>query len=270
MPIRLIALDLDDTLLKEDLSISDANREALRAAHAAGARIVLASGRNIYSMEAYARILGLAGPDDYLICSNGAEIVETATGRRLYERRMEPELCRDVARALAERGFPWQVYEGGRILASARNPWTDEDTRLTGQPNSLVEDEEALFARGQVKYVVPGDPARIPALRDEMALLFEGRAEVLVSKPYFMEVLAAGVDKGEALSRLAALLGLGLESTMACGDAMNDLGMLRAAGLSCAPANAIPAAKEAARFVSPLTNDEDFVADAVRRFVLAP
>lgn len=268
MPIRLIALDLDDTLLREDLTISQANIEALRAAHRGGAKIVLASGRNIHSMRAYAHALGLEGPDDFLICSNGAEIVETATGRRLYERRMAPELCREVAAALAERGFPWQVYEEGRILASGRNPWTEEDTRLTGQPNVLIEDFESVFARGQVKYVVPGEPALIAGLREEFAARFAGRAEVLVSKPYFMEVLAEGVDKGEALKRLAGLLGIPLAETLAAGDAMNDLGMLRAAGLGCAPSNAIPAAKEAARHVSALSHEEDFVADLVRRFVL--
>ncbi len=269
MPIRLIALDLDDTLLREDLSISPANREALRAAHRAGAKIVLASGRNIYSMRAYAAQLGLEGPDDYLIASNGAEIVETASGRRLYERRIEPELCREIARHLDEEGFPWQVYENGTILANARNPWTEEDTRLTGQPNFIVEKPDELLARGQIKFVVPGDPELLPALREKTARRFSGRAEVLISKPYFMEVLAAGVDKGEALARLARLLGLGLDATMACGDAMNDLGMLRAAGISCAPANAIPAAKATASFVSTRTNDEDFVAEVVQRFVLA-
>ncbi|MBL8965492.1 MAG: HAD family phosphatase, partial [Spirochaetaceae bacterium] len=95
-----------------------------------------------------------------------------------------------------------------------------------------------------------------------------GRAEVLISKPYFMEVLAEGVDKGEALRRLAELLGIPLAETLAAGDAMNDLGMLRVAGLGCAPSNAIPAAKEAAAYVSTLSHEEDFVADLVRRFVL--
>lgn len=263
MPYELLALDLDDTLLHSDLGISAANRDALRAAHRAGTRIVLASGRNIHSMERYARELGLDGPDDYLIASNGAQIIETAGGRILDEKRIPPELCRIVAAAVRGRGFPWQVYVDGKILSTTVTDWTREDSRLTGLPNEAIGDEEALLAAGQVKFVIPGDPGALLALRDELRALLGGRCEVLISKPYFLEVLPAGVDKGVALVRLAAILGIPMERTMACGDAANDLGMIRAAGLGCAPANAIPEVRAAAGWVSGRSNDEDFVAEAI-------
>ncbi|HOX33843.1 MAG TPA: Cof-type HAD-IIB family hydrolase [Spirochaetales bacterium] len=269
MPVELIALDLDDTLLRTDLTVSEANRAALAEARAAGIRVVLASGRNIHSMRHYARLLELEGPEDYLICSNGAEIIESATGRILDERRLAPELCAEAARAIEERGFPWQIYEEGLIHVNRPNPWALEDSKLTGQPAILLEDEEALFARGLIKFVVPGEPERIEGLRRELSALFAGRAAVLTSKPYFLEVLALGVDKGEALGRLSASLGIPMERVMAVGDAMNDLGMVRAAGHGSAPANAIPAVKAAARHVASRTNDEDAVAELVRGVALA-
>ena len=267
MRFDLIALDLDDTLIHSDLSISDANREALRRAHKTGAKIVLSSGRNLTSMEKYARLLGLAGPDDYIVASNGAEIVATATGRVLAETRLDGRLCREIADCLGSRGFSWQIYENGGIYYKGRNPYTEEDTRLTGMPNFPIEDEEAAFARGQPKIVVPGEPGTLPALRDELLAEFEGRVEVLISKPYFLEILPAGADKGAALAVLAERLGLEMEKALSMGDGMNDIGMLKAAGFSCAPANAVPSAKAAARWVSPLSNDEDFVADALGRWM---
>jgi Cof subfamily protein (haloacid dehalogenase superfamily) len=269
MRFDLIALDLDDTLLHRDLSISEANRLALRKAHGGGAKIVLASGRNIHSMGKYARLLGVAGPDDYIIATNGAEIVETATGRVLAETRMDGGLCLEVAAAIEDRGFPWQIYVGGKILFHGENPWTDLDSKLSGLPNEAVADVKAALSPGQLKFVVPGDPERIPSLRLELLDLFAGRVEIITSKPYFMEILAAGADKGSALVHLASLLGIGIERCLAMGDAMNDLGMLEAAGFSCAPANALPAAKAAASWVSALTNDEDFVADALARWLPA-
>lgn len=270
MPCKLIALDLDDTLLREDLTISAANRDALREASGRGIRIVLASGRNIHSMKRYAEELGVAGPGEYMICTNGAEILETATGRRVFAQAMEGGLCRDIAGALGERGFPWQVYEDGVIKTSRMNPWAEEDRRLTGQALREIAPEEIapLLGRGQAKFVVPGTPPAIARLHAELSALFAGRAEVLVSKPYFLEILACGVDKGAALARLCATLGLDLSLTMAAGDAMNDLGMLRTAGLACVPANAIPEAKALADWVSERSNEEDFVAGMVRRFVL--
>ena len=270
MNIDLIALDLDDTLLHDDLTVSDANRRVLAEAGSRGVRIVLASGRNIHSMRHYAALLGLDAPGDFLICSNGAEIFESDTGKVMDRRLLPPGLCREVARAIESRGYPWQIYDEGKIHVNRPNPWATRDSELTGQPAVAVLDEDAYFAKGQVKFVVPGESDPIAALRDEFASLFAGRAEVITSKPYFMEVLALGVDKGTALERLAGILGVPMERVMAIGDAMNDLGMVRAAGWGCAPANAIPAVKAAARVVSEKTNEEDAVADLVARLVLSP
>lgn len=272
MPYELIALDLDDTLLRADLSISPANRQALREATEAGIRVVLASGRNIHSMLRYARDLGIDLPGEYMICTNGAEIVETATALRVHARTLDGPFCREVAAVLAEKGFPWQVYEDGLIKGRSRHAWSELDTSLTGQPFVVIPEDElpGLLDRGQTKFLVPGAPADISRLHAELSLLFGDRAEVVISKPYFLEILAPGADKGVALERLCAILGLDPANTMAAGDAMNDLGMLGAAGLACVPANAIPEAKARAGWVSELTNEEDFVADVVKRFLLAP
>jgi Cof subfamily protein (haloacid dehalogenase superfamily) len=269
MKVDIIAVDLDDTLLRSDLTISDGNRRALAEAAASGIRVVLASGRNVHSMRAYAEELGLLGPGDYMICSNGAEILHSASGRILDERRLDPVLCREIAGAIEDRGFPWQIYEEGMIHASKSNAWTLEDSRLTGQPTILVEDREEFFSRGLIKFVVPGEAGRIAALLGELSDLFADRAIVLTSKPYFLEVLPLGADKGSALERLAGMLGLPLSGAMAVGDAMNDLGMIRAAGFGCAPANAIPEVKAAARYISERTNEEDAVADLVERLALS-
>lgn len=268
MLVDLIALDFDDTFLRADLTISEANRAAVAEAREAGIKVVPASGRNIHSLGHYAGLLGLDGPEDYLICSNGAEIIEASTRRVVDERRLAPEFCFEAARAIEARGFPWQVYEEGLIHVNRPNPWALEDCRLTGQAAILVEDEEALFGRGLIKFVIPGEPDRIEALREDLAALFADRAEVLTSKPYFLEILALGADKGDALTRLAARLGIGMERVMAIGDAMNDIGMIRAAGHGAAPANALPSVKAAARHVSKLTNEEDAVADLLRRVAL--
>ncbi len=271
MSIDLIALDLDDTLLRADLTISARNRSVLCAASARGVKIVLASGRNIHSMKRYAEELDAAGPGEFMICTNGAEIMETATGQRVYQREIGGALCQEIAAAITARGFSWLIYEGGKIFASQPHPWNDEDVRLTGQGLEVVrpEDVPALLSRGHTKFVVPAEPERIAILRKEMSVEFAGRAEVLTSKPYLLEILSDGVDKGDALARLCAQLGIEIGRTIACGDAVNDLGMLKAAGLGCCPANAIAETKAVAGHISALTNEEDFVADVVERFVLA-
>lgn len=269
MNVDLIAIDLDDTLLKSDLSISPVNRETLKEASRKGIRVVLASGRNIHSMHAYAKELELLGPGDYMICSNGAEILHSRSERVLDEVRLSKTLCQEVSAAIEERGFPWQIYESGMIHVSKPNDWAYADGRLTGQPIILVEDREVFFERGVLKFVVPGEPAAISKLVTQLSDLFKDRVSILTSKPYFLEVMPLGADKGSALQRLCSMIDLPLSRVMAIGDAMNDLGMMKVAGYGCAPANAIPEIREIARHVSGKTNDEDAVADLVRKVALA-
>jgi hypothetical protein len=268
MNIDLIALDLDDTLLRADLSISDANLAALREAEEAGVELVLASGRNIHSMRGYADQIGLRKAGDFLICSNGAEMLAADTGEVLERLVLPAELCREIARTIEAEGFPWQVYVDGSVICSEVNPWAVKDGYLTGQKILSAGDRDALFRDGQIKFVVPGEPDRIEALLGGLSRRFAGRAEVLTSKPYFLEILPLGADKGEALARLAGRLGIPMERVMAIGDAMNDLGMIRMAGWGCAPANAIESVRKAARVVSQFTNEEDAVASLVRTLAL--
>ncbi len=261
---RLIAVDLDDTLLRADLTVSSANREALMDAARSGARVVLASGRNIHSMARYARELGACGEDDVLICSNGAEVVRCRDGSALRRVLMKPEDCREAAALVEGLGLAWQFYEDGVIHVSKVNDWTTLDSKLTGQPVAPIGDPEPFFSRGQLKFVCPGAESAVAAAAAELARRFEGRLSVLVSKPYFLEIMDIGSDKGRALEWLAGRLGIAREDVMAIGDAPNDLGMVSWAGWGCAVGNAVPSVKAAARHVADRDNEADAVAWLVR------
>lgn len=268
MNIALIALDLDDTLLRSDLSISETNRLALLAAENAGIELVLASGRNYASMNQYVRFLGLGRPGNFLICSNGAEILEAESGAIVDRLLLSEAFCHEVAKNIEAHGFPWQVYMDSRIFCSEINPWALLDEQLTGQPLLRFSSKDELFRDGQIKFVIPGEPERIAALYEEFSATYAGLAEVVTSKPYFLEILPLGADKGSALKRLASRLGIATESVMAIGDAMNDFSMLKTVGWGCAPANAIAEIKAIARVVSEKTNEEDAVSDLVLSIAL--
>jgi Cof subfamily protein (haloacid dehalogenase superfamily) len=263
MNIRLIALDLDDTLLDSRLDISRANIEAVAAAEEAGIEIVLASGRNLRSMRKYVLALGLDRPGNYLVCSNGAETLEAQSGKPVERLRLSEAFCHEAVPVIESQGFSWQVYLEDRIYASEMTEWAVLDQRLSGLPLLPALPLDELFKQGQIKFVIPGDPERIAELEGILAAAFKDRAVVVTSKPYFLEILPLGADKGSALGRLAAKLGIDMDSVMAIGDAMNDLGMIRAAGWGCAPANARDEVKKAARVLSSKTNEEDAVADLI-------
>lgn len=268
-PIRLIALDLDDTLLRKDLSVSERNKEALHHAERLGIHIVLASGRNYYSMKRYAEELLIHRRGDYLIGSNGAELIRASTGQHVEDLKLEPAFCRAVALDLEAEGYYWQLYMDGRIWCNRMNEWAIMDHEFTGMPLEVIQDFDAILAREQTKILVCGEPARIEPLFASLKQRLEDRAEIVTSKPYFLEILPKGATKGAALTRLSRRLGIPMSSVLAIGDARNDLDMILMAGWGCAPANASPEIKQAARFVSEKTNEEDAVADILEHVVFS-
>ncbi|MDH7484046.1 MAG: Cof-type HAD-IIB family hydrolase [Spirochaetales bacterium] len=265
--IRLIALDLDDTLLRADLSISETNKSALHRAEQVGIRIVLASGRNLVSMKRYADELLIHRRGDFLIGSNGAELLRASSGEVVERLHLPPELALRLAREIEKKGFFWQVYADGAIWCNRMNAWAQKDHELTGQPLHVIEDVERIFARPHIKIVVCGDPERIEMLYRELCSEYADSIEVVTSKPYFLEVLPPGVSKGTALARLAQRLSIDMDAVLAIGDARNDYEMIRMAGWGCAPANAAEEVRQIARYVSPCTNEEDAVAEIIGHVV---
>ncbi|MDX9826307.1 MAG: Cof-type HAD-IIB family hydrolase [Spirochaetia bacterium] len=268
MKIDLIALDLDDTLLNSSLNISEGNRRAIIAAENAGIEIVLATGRNYAGVRKYIPLLDLGRKGNYLVCSNGAEILEAATGSVIERLMLSSEFCREASEFIDSEGLPWQVYMDGKIFCSRVNDWALMDEKITGQPLFTAGPKDSLFKNGQIKFVVPGKPEIIAELYEKASALFSGKAEVVTSKPYFMEILPLGADKGSALRRLTARLGIPMEKVMAIGDAMNDMSMIREAGWGCAPSNALERIKAAARHVSVKSHDQDAVADILYAIAL--
>ncbi|MEN6499253.1 MAG: Cof-type HAD-IIB family hydrolase [Rectinema sp.] len=265
--IRLIALDLDDTLLRADLSISEENKRALQRAEKLGIHIVLASGRNYFSMRRYAEELCIHRRGDYLIGSNGAQLIQASTGKLLEDLKLPASFCRTMTVELERQGYAWQFYIEGTIYCNRMNEWAITDHRLSGLAVEVISDMDAILSHDQTKILVGGEPPRIESLYKELKTRFGSQAEILTSKPYFLEILPKGADKGAALERLAKRLQIGMESVLAVGDARNDFSMIQKAGWGCAPANADEDVRLAARLVSTKSNEEDAVADILDQIV---
>lgn len=266
--VGMIALDLDDTLLRHDLSISFRSRSALKKAEASGVVVVLASGRAPRAMERYARELDLHRRPGYLVCNNGATVQESHTGTIVMERRLPVEAALAVYDLVEAEGLPVQVYEDDVIYVSRRNEFADQDTKLTGFRQVVVENFRGMIAAGQLKLVIPGDPMLLRPLETILKTYIGDQVTIFTSKPYFLEILPPASGKGEALAFVAERLGIPRESVMAVGDSMNDESMLRWAGWGVAMPNGDDRMKALASFVGARTNEEDGVADLVERYIL--
>ncbi|PKL08791.1 MAG: hypothetical protein CVV51_07155 [Spirochaetae bacterium HGW-Spirochaetae-7] len=270
MPVQLIAIDLDDTLLTPELTILPANLDAVRRALDAGIAVMLASGRTVESMMPYAVELGMKGRGLPMICANGSEVRDVDSGRLVRRLTLPREVCLLAVETMAGYGLPVQAYDEQGIIVTIHNRWTDRDRQLTGLPIRLAQGPGDIAREPRSKLLSAGTPEQVAGIVQALRERFAGLAEIVVSKPYFIEILPAGADKGEALSWVADIRGVPRSDVMAIGDAGNDVGMLRWAGVGCAPADARPEAIAAARHVSPLPHDAEAVADLIDRLALLP
>ena len=266
--VQLLALDLDDTLLRADLSISTRNRDALKAAEDQGVRIVLASGRTVPSMERYAGELGMFDRPGYMISDNGSTITSTLPQAVLLQHSLDRHLLRQLLEAFEVLDLPVQVYRDRSILVTRETNIQGSDVKLSGFTKEVVPNLADHLDFDPTKLVIPGDPEVLPTALSVIRSAFGDRVNAFISKPYLLEVLPHQADKGSALRYVAQSLGIPRDEVMAMGDAANDLGMITYAGWGVAMANGVEEVRRAARIVSRYTHEEDGVCDVIQRYVL--
>ena len=269
-PIRLIAVDLDGTVLNDRKQLTPRTAAALTEAAARGVEIVPATGRPTTGLPA--ELLALPGVR-YAITSNGARTADLASGSaiRNYLPLDKALAAFDV---LARYDCMADLFQDGKGYTTAANraaayrfvPDNLRDYVLNTR--TILPDLRAFIAsqeRGIEKLTIffLDEDERRRAWAEVAAL----GVDVVSSLPLNMEINAAGVNKGAGLLALAEQLGLPASALMACGDGGNDTAMVAAAGLGVAMANAFPEVKAAARYVT-ASNNEDGVARAVETFVL--
>jgi Cof subfamily protein (haloacid dehalogenase superfamily) len=267
-PIRLLALDLDDTLLRSDLSISYRTRNVIKKAEASGVTVVLASGRAPAAMEQFARLLGMSKRRGYLICNNGAVIQESQTRDMVYEIRIPGETALKTYDLANAEGFAVQIYEDDIMYVSRTNEFTSYDQKLTGLRQVVVENFRAMVQGGCYKLLIPGDPMLLVPLESIIKTYLGDEITLFTSKPYFLEILPPKTDKGTALAKVAELLGIAQEHVLAIGDSMNDEAMIRWAGTGVAMANSDDRIKNIASLITEKSNDDDGVAEVIEKFIL--
>jgi Cof subfamily protein (haloacid dehalogenase superfamily) len=242
---KLAAMDLDGTLLGPDHSISQANALAVRRLQAAGAQVVLASGRHYDSMHKYAA--SLPGVQ-WIVSCQGGEVSDAGRTTILSRRFLLRQDAAKIMEAGRTRGFSIVGYTvEGVFTDSETNIEMDFYADLTGlHPRVLARSE--LLARDIFKVIWMGEPADLSQVAPaDMAL---PRIQAVRTNARFLEFMPAEVDKGSALATLASHLGILPAAAVAFGDGENDIPMFAWAGMSVAMPNGWPLARARAKRVA--------------------
>lgn len=263
---RLVAIDVDGTLLGSDSSLSAATAAAIQQAQQAGIRVVLASARPPRGIRELCRQMKLTS---YQINHNGALIYDPV-GHQVVGHRALPG---PVARAVLEvaRRVDPRVDLGVEVVDKL---YTEQGARrlrdhpAAGVANAPVSSLHGLLKEPITKVLILGEPGSLGQIQMILLDKLARRVALAFSHQYLLQVVAGGVDKAVALAKVAEHYGLTADQVVAIGDAPNDIPMMQWAGLSIAVANAWSDVRRAADFIVP-SNDEDGVAVAIRKHVLS-
>ncbi|MBC7813130.1 MAG: HAD family hydrolase [Burkholderiales bacterium] len=268
--IKLIAVDLDGTLLNSKHELTPRTIKALKAAMAKGVKVILATGKTRRANEKFIEELGLQ--DTPSICVQGL-VVHNGDGSIRYQQTLEPKVLRQVVTFAEERGFTILAYSGQRVLVRSHNRDCEEIEHYHEPRAEEVGSLQNLIDNTPINKLMAvklGEAKRVKALRWQLDMQINGAARLMQSAlADMLEILPPGASKGTALRHLLKDLNISASQVIAFGDAENDLEMIKLAGIGFAMGNADAALKAAADQVVG-SNDEDGVAEAIERFILGP
>ncbi len=278
MSYRLLALDVDGTLLDPQGALRPAVQEAVKAVQARGVRVTLCTGRRFRTALPIAQKLDLHEP---LVVHNGALLKDPVSGDTLQQCYMPPDIYHQGLAFLRQLSTPMvyidAFHEQVDILTETleqAHPFQREYLTAQLEHCQVDTDIDAPPAHGVVMMSIMADAPSLHTLRDTARAAFGARArlQVLANKNYqgaILEILHPDVSKWYALRQFAAQEGIAPEEIIAVGDDHNDVEMLRHAGLGIAMGNAVETVQEAADYVTE-SNADDGLVLALEHFVLRP
>ena len=267
---KIIACDLDETLLSTDRTVSQGNVEAIHKAREMGVKFVLATGRGFKTVQGTLKELGLDNAkDEYVISFNGGAITENYNNRLLSFNGISFEFANE----LFNRGLNYDVciHVYSQDTVYVYNICDDEVDYLNGRMDFVeIKDANIDFLKNddiaKVLYM-NRDTKYLNQIEADLADITH-EADVSYSSNRYIEFNRKGVNKGAGLLTLAKLLGVTVEETMAIGDNLNDLAMIKDAGLGVGVANVVAKMKDDCQYITEADNDHDAIKEVIEKFVL--
>jgi len=265
--IRMVAIDLDGTLLSSRKTITPLNHTAVRAAVDAGIKVVLATARPPRSVRGYWEALKLDTPT---VNYNGALIWDERLRRVIEHVPLDVAVAKKII-AWARKKYPDMLVSVEILDKWYTDHYSDIPEYMTETSKQFTPDFigplEAFMRVPITKLMLLGNPLWIEEIERLVPEKFGGRVAQTRSDPHLLQFMNPSISKAMALAKVAARLGIDASEVMAIGDAPNDVHMLQWAGMAIVPVNGWEQAKQVAHAVVP-SNDEDCVAVALQRFVL--
>lgn len=268
--IKLLALDMDGTLLNEDKKIPQENIKAIHAAIDAGVKLVLCTGRPLVGVKPYFKELGLDAENEYLIVNNGATIHQSKDWSIIDYRSLSKEDLYTLRKTVENSPVQLTVFDQDHYIVIDQEP----SSLVIRDAGYVFTSPITMTLEEAIKSPVPlfqamflADPDQLDQFENEHGVRLAQDFSCVRSQPVIFEAMPPGTTKASALKDLAEKLEISRDQIMAMGDGNNDLEMLEFAGLGVAMGNASDTVKEKANAVT-LSNDQAGVAAAIYKYIL--
>lgn len=265
---KLIAVDVDGTLIKSNHELSERTKKTLIEAQKQGNRLVISSGRAPKGVEHLYKELEMDKYNGYICNFNGGLVTNVMNGEVVINHTLDPEKMKEMLKFSKDLDIDYVIYYNNCVYAYTLDMTYLEDILSKSfMPlifrKNLTEDID--FVPNNILFSQVESRIKEPARKIKEK--FDEYFEFVFSEPFYFEAMAKNISKGATLMELAEKIGFATEDVIAFGDQNNDHTMIELAGTGVAMGNAVQSVKEIADYVT-LTNEEDGVADYVEKFVL--
>lgn len=265
MGYKLVALDIDGTLLSEDKVIADSTADLIKEASNNGVKFTIATGRMFRGAVKYAERLGIDIP---IITYNGAIIRDILSDCVYRECKVPADGAKDAIDILREEPVLRFVFLGDEVYTDTPHEWTDSYAQLLGVEMNFMGDVKDILIEDPTMLVFMVPVLKAIELTDRLKCRLNSNIRITNSTDWFLDVLNVKASKGLAIQQLADDLGIAREEIIAIGDNLNDLEMVEYAGLGVAVANATDELKAVADYVTELPINGG-VEEVLRKYVLS-
>lgn len=267
--IKLIAIDMDGTLLSEDKSLHQEEIDALQKAVQAGYKIVICTGRPLSGVKSYMAQLNITGEDEYAIVNNGCSTHYTKNWDMVSWRQLTKEDMLYLYDISKQTKVQLTLFDEDHyfVVGEEPNERVVFDANIVGLKPTVISIDDAVsgdYTMFQAMFL--DNPEEVDKFQQQFEAELANRFSVVRSQNYIFEAMPSGVNKASALAELTKRLAIKPEEVMAIGDGNNDLEMLAFAGVSVAMGNATSRVKEIATH-NTLTNNEHGVAHIIEKLL---
>lgn len=264
MKYKLLATDMDGTLLDDNKQIDECTRNIINKAISKGLIFVIASGRPIKTLRKY---LSLFDNDIYVIAYNGSLIQTSKTNKIIFKEYIEKEILIKIVKFLNDNNKTFIAWQDDNLYCNVKNAYTDNYQKVSSVDMIEIKDYN-MFYNMKINKVIMIDSEE--NIKTFMPIVNENLKEdctFVTSQAYFLEFMKKGINKASSLAEVCKILDIKRDEVIAIGDGFNDLDMLQFAHLNVAPSNACEEIKGCVNYVTS-SNNNGGVRKVIEKFVL--